>query len=231
MSPLSSDELAVIILSLQVAVCGVAIMLAPAVGVAWVLARKQFWGKSLLDGLVHVPLVLPPVAVGYGLLLLLGRNSTIGGRLHAAGIDLAFTWKAAAIAAGVMAFPLMVRSIRLAMELVDRRIEQAAATLGAAPARVFCRVTLPLAAPGIAAGVILGFAKSLGEFGATITFAGNIKGTTRTIPSAIYSYSQTPGGDSPALRLMAISLAISLLALVGSQFVSRRIDRWVGIAA
>ena len=229
---LTPEELSALSLSLQVACWSVAASIIPAIAVAWVLARKNFPGKAVVDAIIHLPLVLPPVAVGLGLLLLLGRNGVIGRWLHdSIGIDIAFTWKAAAIAAAVMGFPLMVRSIRLAMELVDTRIEQAARTLGASPARVLCTITLPLAAPGLLAGAVLAFARSLGEFGATITFAGNIQGLTRTLPSAIYTYSQSPGGDPPALRLMAISVVLALAALLVSHFLGERLARRLGNAA
>ena len=207
-------------------------MLLPGIGVAWLLARKQFYGKVLLDALVHLPLVLPPVVVGYLLLMCFGRRGWIGGWLHENfGIDIAFTWKAAAIAAAVMGFPLLVRAVRLAIELVDVRIEQAARTLGASPWRVFITITLPLSLPGVLAGAVLAFARSLGEFGATITFAGNIEGVTRTLPVAVFTYTQVPGGDGPAMRLVLISVALSLIALVGSELLARRIGRRMGAAS
>ena len=171
---------------------------------------------------MHLPLVLPPVVVGYMLLLLLGRRGLIGRPL---GLDVAFTWKAAAIAAAAMGFPLLVRATRLAIEMTDVRLEQAARTLGAGGLRVFFTVTLPMAAPGVLAGVVLAFARSLGEFGATITFAGNIPGATRTLPVAIYTYTQVPGGDGPALRLTVIAVVVSLAALVGSEVLARRLGR------
>jgi len=226
---LTHEELSALALSLRVGLWSVALTIVPAIACAWVLARKRFPGKTIVDALVHLPLVVPPVAVGYGLLLVLGRRSAIGRWLHdALGLDLAFTWKAAAIAAGVMGFPLMVRSIRLAVELVDVRIEQAARTLGASPWRVFRTVTLPLAMPGVIAGIVLGFARSIGEFGATITFAGNIEGVTRTLPTAIYTYSQAPGGDGPAVRLMILSVALALGALICSQVLAARTARPIG---
>ena len=207
-------------------------MLLPGIGVAWLLARKQFYGKVLLDALIHLPLVLPPVVVGYLLLMCFGRRGWIGGWLHENfGIDIAFTWKAAAIAAAVMGFPLLVRAVRLAIELVDVRIEQAARTLGASPWRVFFTITLPLSLPGVLAGAVLAFARSLGEFGATITFAGNIEGVTRTLPVAVFTYTQVPGGDGPAMRLVLISVALSLIALVGSELLARRIGRRMGAAS
>jgi molybdate transport system permease protein len=228
---LTAEEWSALWLSLRVSLWSVAIMLLPGVGLAWLLARRRFPGKIILDALVHLPLVLPPVVVGYVLLALLGRRGIIGAWLHESlGIDLAFTWKAAAIAAAVMGFPLLVRSARLAMELVDVRIEQAARTLGASPLRVFLTITLPLSLPGLLTGVILAFARSLGEFGATITFAGNIEGATRTLPVAIFTYTQVPGGDAPALRLVLISFALSLVALVGSELIARRMRWRIGLA-
>jgi molybdate transport system permease protein len=204
-------------------------MSVPGVAVAWLLARREFRGKVLLDALVHLPLVLPPVVVGYLLLLALGRRGWLGRWLHdALGVDVAFTWKAAALAAAVMGFPLLVRSVRLAIELVDVRLEQAARTLGAGPLRLFWTVTLPLAYPGLVTGAVLAFARSLGEFGATITFAGNIEGVSRTLPVAIYTSMQTPGGDASALRLVLISLAVSLAALLCSELMARRVRLRLG---
>ena len=229
---LTAEEWSALALSLRVSFWSVAIMLLPGIGVAWLLARKQFYGKVLLDALVHLPLVLPPVVVGYLLLMCFGRRGWIGGWLHENfGIDIAFTWKAAAIAAAVMGFPLLVRAVRLAIELVDVRIEQAARTLGASPWRVFITITLPLSLPGVLAGAVLAFARSLGEFGATITFAGNIEGVTRTLPVAVFTYTQVPGGDGPAMRLVLISVALSLIALVGSELLARRIGRRMGAAS
>jgi molybdate transport system permease protein len=229
---LTSEEWSALLLSLHVAAWSVAIMLIPGIACAWFLARSKMPGKIVIDAIVHLPLVLPPVVVGYLLLILLGRRGVIGGWLHdALAIDLAFTWKAAAIAASVMGFPLLVRAARLAMELVDARIEQAARTLGASPLRVFLTITLPLALPGVLAGVLLAFARSLGEFGATITFAGNIEGVTRTLPSAIYTYTQIPSGDAPALRLILISIVISFAALICSELLARKLRRRIGLAA
>ncbi len=226
---LTPEEWSALSLSLRVSVWSVAIMLLPGIACAWLLARKRFPGKMLLDAVIHLPLVLPPVVVGYFLLLLLGRRGLLGGPLYEAlGIEIAFTWKAAAIAAAVMGFPLLVRGARLAIELNDVRIEQAARTLGAGPLRVLLSVTVPLALPGVVAGSVLAFARSLGEFGATITFAGNIPGVTRTLPVAIFTYTQVPGGDVPALRLGIISIAVSLGALVASEVLARRIGRRVG---
>jgi molybdate transport system permease protein len=213
-------------LSLRVAFFSVAGSLPFGIAAAWLLARRNFPGKTLVDGLIHVPLVVPPVVVGYGLLVLFGRRGPIGGWLYDhLGITLIFTWKGAALAAAVMAFPLMVRAIRLSLEAVDRRLEAAARTLGAGPFDVFLSVTLPLALPGVLVGVVLGFARSLGEFGATIIFVGNIPGQTRTLPIAIYTLTQQPDGDLAALRLSIISLVLALAALVASEVVARRIDR------
>src|ERR1051325_3161761 len=218
----TSQELGVLLLSLRVSLVSVGLMLVPGVACAWVLARRRFWGKAAVDVLVHLPLVLPPVVVGYLLLVVLGRNGIIGRWLESMGIELAFTWKGAALASAVMGFPLLVRAARLSIEAVDIRTEQAARTLGAGPWRVFTNITLPLAMPGLVAGVVLAFARSLGEFGATITFAGNIEGHTRTLPVAIYTYSQVPDGDAPALRLILISVALSVLALAGAEVLARR---------
>jgi molybdate transport system permease protein len=176
----------------------------------------------LLDVLVHLPLVLPPVVTGYLLLILLGRSSVIGGWLHQLGFDIVLTWKGAALAAAVMALPLLVRSVRLAIEMTDQRYEAVAATLGASPFRIFMTVTLPLAIPGIIVGLMLAFARSLGEFGATITLAGNIPGESRTLPVAIWSLTQSAQGDASAMRLVVISIALSLLALGASEWLSRR---------
>jgi molybdate transport system permease protein len=201
-------------------------MLIPGVACAWLLARKRFYGKTMLDAIIHLPLVLPPVVVGYALLLLLGRAGVIGRWLdHSLGIQVAFTWRAAALASAIMGFPLLVRTSRLAIEMVDSRLEEAAATLGAGPLRVFTTVTLPLAAPGVLAGIVLAAARGLGEFGATITFAGNIEGQTRTLPLAIYTNSQVPGGDTAATRLVVVSVAVSLLAVVASELLVRRWSR------
>jgi molybdate transport system permease protein len=213
-------------LSLRVAFFSVAGSLPFGIAVAWLLARRSFPGKTLVDGLVHVPLVVPPVVVGYGLLVLFGRRGPIGGWLYDhLGLTLIFTWKGAALAAAVMAFPLMVRAIRLSLEAVDRRLEAAARTLGATPFDVFLSVTLPLALPGVLVGVVLAFARSLGEFGATIIFVGNIPGQTRTLPIAIYTLTQQPDGDMAALRLSVISLVLALATLVASEALARRIDR------
>jgi molybdate transport system permease protein len=216
---LTPAEWSALRLSIVVAALCVAVSLAPGLALGWLLARRRFPGKALLDAIVHLPLVLPPVVVGYLLLLGLGRGG-LGGLLH---VEIAFTRGAAVIASAVMGFPLLVRSVRLAMELTDTRLEGAAATLGAGPWRVFASVTLPLAAPGVVTGMVLSFARSLGEFGATLTFAGNLEGQTRTLPVAVFTYSQVPGGDGPALRLAAISVALSLAALLASELLARRL--------
>jgi molybdate transport system permease protein len=223
---LSPDELVAIRLSLLVASIATLSSLPVAILAAFALARGRFPGRTLLDGLIHLPLVLPPVVTGYVLLLLFGRKGPIGGFLEEYfGIVFSFRWTGAALAASVMGFPLMVRAIRLAMESIDERTEQAAATLGASPVWVFLTVTVPLAFPGVVAGALLCFAKALGEFGATITFVSNIPGETQTIPAAIYSYTQTPGGDTGALRLSLVAVALSLGALVVAEFLARRGDR------
>ena len=219
-------EIEAVRLSLRVAFWSVACSLPAGVLVAWLLARRRFPGKALLDGLVHLPLVVPPVVVGYGLLVLFGRRGPIGGWLYDTfGITLIFTWKGAALAAAVMAFPLMVRAMRLSLEAVDQRLEAAARTLGAGPLDAFFTVSLPLMTPGILVGIVLAFARSLGEFGATITFVSNIPGQTRTIPVAIYTLTQTPNGDVPALRLSIIAVLLALVALVASELLARQIDR------
>ncbi len=220
-SPLELEALA---LSLRVALWSVLFSLPVGLFVAWLLARREFFGKGALNAVVHLPLVLPPVVVGYLLLVLLGREGPLGQALYwLFGVSLPFTWQGAALAAAVMAFPLMVRAMRLSLETVDRRLEAAARTLGARPFEVFLTVTLPLTAPGILVGVLLGFARSLGEFGATITFAANIPGETRTIPLALFSMTQTPGGETQALRLAALSVLLSLAALAASEYTARRL--------
>jgi len=196
---------------------------------ALLLARARFWGKGLVNALVHLPLVLPPVVTGFALLLLFGRNGPLGRFFEQTfGLIFAFRWTGAALAAGVMGFPLMVRAIRLSIEAVDRRLEQAAGTLGASPAWTLATVTLPLAAPGIIAGMILSFAKAMGEFGATITFVSNIPGETQTLPTAIYTYTQVPGGDPMALRLSVLAAIVSLAALAVSEWLGQRAAERVG---
>ena len=223
MLDLTPDEWTAIMLSLRVA--GVATLFSLPLGIAagYLLARKTFPGKFLVDGLIHLPLVLPPVVTGYVLLVLFGRRGVIGAFLEAQfGIVFSFRWTGAALACAVVGFPLMVRAIRLSMEAIDRRTEQAASSLGASPFWVFVTVTLPLALPGIIAGAVLCFAKALGEFGATITFVSNIPGETRTIPSAIYGALQMPGGEAAAFRLSIVAVVLSLAALVVSEWLSRR---------
>lgn len=220
MGPAEQDALA---LSIKVASWSVVLGLPFAVLVAWALARCRFPGKAFIDALVHLPLVIPPVVTGYLLLLLFGRRGLIGEWLHDhLGVTLAFQWTGAVLAAMVMEFPLMVRPIRLSIESIDRQLEEAARNLGASPFNVCLSVTLPLAMPGIVVGAILGFARSLGEFGATITFVGNIPGETRTLSSAIYTFMQMPEGDAAALRLALLSIAVSLLALMASEHLVRR---------
>jgi molybdate transport system permease protein len=215
---ISPTEWTAILLSLRVAVVATLIATPLGIGVAWLLARGRFWGKPLVDAFIYLPLVLPPVVTGYLLLLLLGRRGLVGEWLaDHLGIVFAFRWTGAALACGVMSFPLLVRPIRLSIEAIDRRLEQAASTLGASPWKVFFTVTLPLALPGILAGMVLGFAKAIGEFGATITFVSNIPGETQTISSAIYSLIQTPDGDTAALRLVIVSVIIATAALVASE--------------
>lgn len=220
---ITPEELTAIKLSLRVATVATLVSLPIGILTAYCLSRGRFRGKILLDGLVHMPLVLPPVVTGYVLLLLFGKRGPLGTFLNDTfGIVLSFRWTGAVLAAAVMAFPLMVRAIRLAMDAIDRRNEEAAATLGASPLWVFATVTLPLSLPGIVAGAMLCFAKALGEFGATITFVSNIPGETQTLPAAIYTYTQTPGGDAGAMRLSIIAVALSLAALVASEVMSRR---------
>lgn len=219
---LSAAEVEIIALSLKVALSAVSFSLPLGVGVAWLLARRPFPGRAIVSGMVHLPLVLPPVVTGYALLLLFGRNGPIGAALEPLGIRFAFHWTGAALAAGVMGFPLLVRSVRLAFDMADPELERAAETLGASPFMRFATITLPLAMPGVIAGGVLAFAKALGEFGATITFVSSIPGETRTLPLAIYGLTQVPGGEAAALRLVLISTAVSILALVASELMVRR---------
>ncbi|MCP5372766.1 MAG: molybdate ABC transporter permease subunit [Hyphomicrobiales bacterium] len=222
-TPLEMEALG---LSLRVSLWAVAGSLPVGILTALVLARRRFPGKTLVNGLVHLPLILPPVVVGYLLLVLLGRRGVVGAWLHDwFGVTVAFTWKGAAIAAAVMAFPLMVRAIRLSIEGVDRRLEDAARTLGAGPLRIFATVTLPLILPGILTGTILAFARSVGEFGATITFVSNIPGETRTLPLALFTQTQVPGGEAAALRLVVISVVLAMAAVVLSEVLARRVAR------
>ncbi|MBW8282063.1 MAG: molybdate ABC transporter permease subunit [Rhizobium sp.] len=228
---LTPEELTAMLLSLKVAATAVAFSLPFGIAVAWVLSRREFWGKSLLNGLVHLPLIMPPVVTGYLLLLTFGRRGAVGAFFEEwFGLVFSFRWTGAALAACVMGFPLLVRSIRLSLDAVDRRLETAASTLGAAPVWVFVTVTLPLILPGIAAGAVLAFAKAMGEFGATITFVSNIPGETQTLASAIYTYTQVPGGDVAAMRLTLISIVISLAAVIGSEVLSRRVAARIGAA-
>ena len=226
LDPATREALA---LSLKVALWSTLCALPPAVGVALLLARVRFPGRALLNGVVHLPLVLPPVATGYLLLMLFGRRGPVGGWLEETfGLVLAFRWTGAALAAAVMAFPLMVRAIRLAIEAVDPKLEAAAATLGAPRWAVFGLVTLPLILPGVLAGAVLGFARAMGEFGATITFVSSIPGETRTLPAAIYALLQSPGGEDAALVLVAISVAVSMAALPVSEALASRVARRIG---
>jgi len=221
---MTEEEWTAVRLSLLVAVTATAASLPFGIAVAWLLARGRFWGKGLVDTVVHLPLIMPPVVTGYLLLILFGKRGPIGSFLDQTfGIVLAFRWTGAALACAVMGFPLMVRAIRLSIEAVDTRLENAAGTLGANPLWVFATITLPLCLPGVIAGAILSFAKAMGEFGATITFVSNIPGETQTLPSAIYTLTQIPGGDAGALRLTAVSIAISMAALLGSEMLARRV--------
>ena len=223
---LTPDEWRAVALSLRVSFWATLISLPLGIFIAYALARWNFWGKQILNGIVHLPLILPPVVTGYLLLVTFGRKGSVGQYLDQwFGIVFAFRWTGAALAAGVMAFPLMVRAIRLAIEAVDPRLEQAAATLGASRPWVFATVTLPLILPGIIAGAILAFAKAMGEFGATITFVSNIPGQTQTLPSAIYAFLQVPGGEGNAARLVWIAIAIAMLALLASEWLARMVAR------
>ena len=225
---LSPEEWRAVALSLRVSFWATLLSLPLGIFVAYALARWQFWGKQALNGLVHLPLILPPVVTGYLLLLTFGRKGYVGQFLHEwFGIVLAFRWTGAVLAAAVMAFPLMVRAIRLAIEAVDPKLEEAASTLGAPRLWVFATVTLPLILPGIVAGAILAFAKAMGEFGATITFVSNIPGQTQTLPSAIYAFLQVPGGDGQAFRLVLVAIVVAMAALLLAEWVSRAIAKRV----
>lgn len=220
---LSPQEWQAVALSLRVAATATLVSLPFAIAVAWLLARRRFWGHGLLNAVIHLPLVLPPVVTGYLLLVSLGRNAPLGRWLaDTLGLVLAFRWTGAALAAAIMGFPLMVRAIRLGFEAVDPRLEQAAQVLGAPRAMVFATVTLPLIGPGVVAGAVLGFAKAMGEFGATITFVSNIPGKTQTLPSAIYAFLQVPGAEGSALRLVAVSVVLAITAVVLSEWLARR---------
>ncbi|MEO9340073.1 molybdate ABC transporter permease subunit [Mesorhizobium sp. SB112] len=223
---LSPDEWTAVQLSIKVSIWAMIASLPPGIAIALLLARGRFWGKSILNGIVHLPLILPPVVTGYLLLLSFGRRGPIGAFLaENFGIVFSFRWTGAALACGIMGFPLMVRAIRLSIEAVDRKLEAAAGTLGANPVWVFATITLPLILPGIIAGMILSFAKAMGEFGATITFVSNIPGETQTLPSAIYTFTQVPGGDAGAMRLTLVSIAIAMAALVASEVLARRVGK------
>jgi molybdate transport system permease protein len=220
---LTSEDWTAVLLSLRIAAVATAVTLPLGIAIALLLARKEFWGKALVDAIVYLPLVLPPVVTGYLLLLTLGRRAPVGAFLaDHFGIVFAFRWTGAVISCGVMAFPLMVRAIRLSIEAIDRRLEDAAATLGANRFWGFLTITLPLALPGITAGAMLAFARALGEFGATITFVSNIPGETQTISAAIYTLTQVPGGDAAALQLVIVAVLISVAALVASEWLARR---------
>jgi molybdate transport system permease protein len=226
---LTAAEMAALVLSVKVAVFCTLLVAIPGILLAWLLARKSFYGKSFVDALVHLPLVLPPVVPGFLLLMLLGNRGPVGSWLQETfGISIAFTWVGAVAASAVMAFPLMVRATRLAISQVDQGLEIAAQSLGAHPIRTFLTVTLPLAMPGVMTGLILAFSRSLGEFGATITFVGNIEGETQTLPLAIYTYTQMPGGDAPALRLVVLSVLIALAALMASEMLERKVRTRTG---
>lgn len=219
-------EIEAVQLSLKVSLWAVALSLPFGIAVAWVLARCEFPGKSLFDALIHVPLVVPPVVIGYLLLVMLGRNGAVGAWLYDTfGITVAFSWQGAAVAAAVMAFPLMVRAIRLSIEAIDTRLEQAARTLGAGPLDVFFSVTLPLTGSGIVVGAILAFARALGEFGATITFVSAIPGETTTLPVALYGLAQVPGQENSAIRLVILSVVIAFAAMFVSEIIARRVRR------
>ncbi|MTD40631.1 molybdate ABC transporter permease subunit [Erwinia sp. CPCC 100877] len=226
---LSDPEWQALLLSLRVSSLAVLFSLPFGILFAWILVRCRFPGKALLDGIIHLPLVLPPVVVGYLLLVVMGRHGPVGGFLWQwFGISFAFSWRGAVLAAAVMSFPLMVRAIRLALEGVDIRLEQAARTLGAGRWRVFCTITLPLTLPGMIVGTVLAFARSLGEFGATITFVSNIPGETRTLPSAMYTLIQTPEGEIAAARLCVISIVLALASLLVSEWLVRRSRQRIG---
>lgn len=223
---LTAEEWEILGLSLRVAIACVVISLPAGIGLGWLLARCDFRGKAIVDGILHLPLVLPPVVTGYFLLVLFGKQGPLGQLFEDVfGIQFAFDWKGAVLASAIVGFPLMLRAIRLAIEGVDERLEGVARTLGSSRWRAFVSVTLPIAAPGVVAGALLSFARSLGEFGATITFVSNIQGETRTIPSAIFTYLNQPGGEAPALRLVVVSVVLSLAATVASEIVSRRMRR------
>lgn len=228
---LSADEWQALELSARVAIWATLVCLPFGVALSWLLARRDFPGKALIDTLIQLPMVLPPVVPGYLLLLLFGTQGPIGGWLQQhVGIVFAFDWKGAVLASAIVAFPLMVQPVRLAFRLIDTRLEQAAFTLGATPFNTFMTITLPLALPGIMAGAVLCFSRSLGEFGATMAFVGNIPGQTRTLPLAIYSYAHVPGGEASAAKLALLSIALALIALLANHWISRRAERLLGYA-
>lgn len=228
---LSEEEWVAVRLSLKVAAVAMVCSLPMGILIGYLLARGRFWGKSILNGVVHLPLILPPVVTGFLLLIAFGRRGAVGTFLYDwLGVSFSFRWTGAALACAIMGFPLMVRSIRLSMEAVDRKLEEAAGTLGARPIWVFLSVTLPLSLPGIAAGMILSFAKAMGEFGATITFVSNIPGETQTLSAAIYTLTQVPGGDAGAMRLTIIAILISFSALLVSEALAHRLARRGGIS-
>ena len=223
----SQPELNAIYLSLKVATIAILFILPVAIFIAWILSRKQFWGKQLLNGIVHLPLVLPPVVIGYLLLIVMAKRGAIGQYLWEwFGFSFSFSWRGAVLASAVMAFPLMVRSIKQAFDAIDPKLEQAARTLGASPLKVFFTLNLPLSFSGVIAGAVLGFARSLGEFGATITFVSNIPNQTQTIPAALFTFIETPDGELAAARLCAIAIVISLIALSASEWLAERQKRY-----
>ena len=223
----SQPELNAIYLSLKIATIAILFVLPVAIFIAWILSRKQFWGKHLLNGIVHLPLVLPPVVIGYLLLIVMAKRGAIGQYLWEwFGFSFSFSWRGAVLASAVMAFPLMVRSIKQAFDAIDPKLEQAARTLGASPLKVFFTLNLPLSFSGVIAGAVLGFARSLGEFGATITFVSNIPNQTQTIPAALFTFIETPDGELAAARLCAIAIAISLIALSASEWLAERQKRY-----
>ncbi|OOF70324.1 molybdate ABC transporter permease subunit [Rodentibacter caecimuris] len=226
---LSQMEKEAIRVSLSIALSAMFWSLPLAILTAWILARKQFYGKSIISGIIHLPLVLPPVVIGYLLLVTMGRNGVIGRYLYQwFDISIGFSWKGAAVASAVVAFPLVVRAVRLSLENIDLKLEQAAQTLGASGLRIFFTITLPLALPGILAGLVLGFARSLGEFGATVTFVSNIAGETQTIPLAMYSFIQTPNAEAEAARLCLLAVLLSLVSLWLSEWLNKRMLKKLG---
>ncbi len=228
---LTELEITALALSLKVALVASIGILPIGIALAWLLAKKEFYGKSLIDGLIHLPLVLPPVVIGYVLLILFGKQGPLGKWLEQyLGLDFSFSWRGAALASAVVALPLMVRAIRLSILSVDSKLEDAAMTLGANPWRVFQRVTLPLIMPGVISGFVLAFARSLGEFGATITFVSNIPGETQTIPLAMFSFLETPGAEFEAMRLCILAVVIALISLFISEWMSRRSQQKLGLA-